>query len=321
MADMELHPFFSIVVTTFNRAGMVSQCVESCLGQTYRDFEVIVVDDGSTDGTGAALARDFGNVLTIVRHDENRGINPARHSGVAAARGEWIVVVDSDWELLPHTLERLVEIIANAPSDVRAVRSRLRWDDGHVTPAVVPASVIDYVGRICWLEQLEESDAGRCFHRTVFDEAPYIADRRGAMETLWELNLARHALSVCVDDVLGLEHTPSESYLRSTRPSDVIPRLISEAPDMLWMAETALREHGAALEAHGPRQYTTLLRVAAQQAFLVGQRRRGLRHASRALRHRSDPTSWISVVLGLLGARPLAYGMLANRMQASRRKT
>jgi hypothetical protein len=61
--------------------------------------------------------------------------------------------------------------------------------------------------------------------------------------------------------------------------------------------------------------------VAAQQAFLVGQRRRGLRHASRALRHRSDLTSWISVVLGLLGARPLAYGMLANRMQASRRKT
>jgi glycosyltransferase involved in cell wall biosynthesis len=311
-------PFFSIVVTSFNRAAIVSQCVESCLRQTYPDFELVVVDDGSTDDTVAVLTRDFGDSLTLVRHERNRGINPARHSGVAAARGEWIVVVDSDWELLPTTLARLAEIVAGAPAGVRAVRSRLRWDDGHVTPAIVPASVVDYVGRIRWLEQLSDTDAGRCFHRTVFESSPYIADRRGAMETLWELNLARHTLSICVDEVLGLEHAPPDSYLRSRRRSDLIPRLIAEAPDMLWMAETALREHGAALEAHGPRQHRTLLRVAAQQAFLVGHRRRGLRHAGRAMRHQIDLTAWVSVVLGLIGARPLAYGMLAYRLRTAR---
>jgi glycosyltransferase involved in cell wall biosynthesis len=97
-------PFFSVVVTTYNRERIVRRCIDSCLVQSFEDLEVVVVDDASVDGTVAALESYEDSRLRVVAHDRNQGINPARHTGTAAARGEWIVVVDSDWELLPNAL-------------------------------------------------------------------------------------------------------------------------------------------------------------------------------------------------------------------------
>src|SRR5215212_9520169 len=90
LRDLEMAPpFFSIVITTYNRAAIVRRALDSCLSQSYRDFDV--VDDGSEDGTVAALEQEPDPRLRVVAHDRNRGINPARFSGVAAARGEWVV--------------------------------------------------------------------------------------------------------------------------------------------------------------------------------------------------------------------------------------
>ena len=88
-------------------AQRVERCIESCFRQTFNDFEVIVVDDGSTDGTAATLRGRWDSRLRVVVHESNRGINPARHTGVSQSRGTWVVVVDSDWELFPHALQRL----------------------------------------------------------------------------------------------------------------------------------------------------------------------------------------------------------------------
>src|SRR4051812_5999677 len=121
-------PFFSVVVTTYNREQIVRRCVDSCLRQSFADFEVVVVDDASSDGTVAALEAYEDPRVRVVSHERNRGINPARHTGTVAAEGEWVVVMDSDWELLPEALERLHAAIAELTADVRVVRFRLRWD-------------------------------------------------------------------------------------------------------------------------------------------------------------------------------------------------
>ncbi len=309
------HPFFSIVVTTYNRERIVRRCVDSCLAQTAADFELIVVDDGSGDGTVAALERDPDPRLRVLSHAENRGINPARFTGASAARGEWVVVVDSDDELLPGALERLREIIVGLAPEVRVLRSRQLHDDGSITPSFVPAGPYGYEGRIRWAEAEGGQDAARCLHRSVFDASPYIDGRRGAMETLFELNLAEHATSVCVEDVLTRVHGDApDSWLRSNRSRDLIPRLRREAPDMLWMAETTLARHGAALERDGPRQYTTLLRIASTQAFLLGRRRTGTRYGLRALRRAPlDPEAWVTLGLGLLGPWAVGRGAVAHR--------
>jgi glycosyltransferase involved in cell wall biosynthesis len=310
------HPTFSIVITTYNRARIVCRCIDSCLAQAFADFEIVVVDDGSADDTAVVLAERYDDPrLHLVAHEFNRGINPSRHTGVANARGEWVAVIDSDDELLPGALERLHELIADLPEGVRVLRSRQVHDDGHITPSFVPNGPYDYEGRIRWAEAEGGNDAGRCFKREVFSESPYIDGRRGAMETLFELNLAERETSVCVEDVLTVVHADAaNSWLRAVKSADVIPRLQREAPDMLWMSETVLERHGDALQRYGPGQYITVLRIAATQAFLLGQRRNGLRYSLQALRRKPlAPAAWITLLLGLLGPSATARGAVAYR--------
>ncbi|MEK6276831.1 MAG: glycosyltransferase family 2 protein [Actinomycetota bacterium] len=307
-------PFFSVVVTTYDRARIVRRCVDSCLAQSFSDFEVVVVDDASTDDTVQVLNGIDDPRLGVVVHESNRGINPSRHTGVNNSRGEWIVVVDSDWELFPYTLERLRTIIQDLPEGVRIVRGRLLWDDGRVSPASVPTGPIGYEGHIRRMEQ-DWSDDVSCMHRSVFERTPYFSDRRGVIEALYELNLARVETGIFVDDVLGKEHTDApNSWWRSVDASEVIPRLLREAPDMLWMVETTLDEHGAALVQHAPNSYREFLRMASTQAFLVGDRRKGRRYALAALRRKKlDPLAWVTLALGLLGPHAVARGSLAQR--------
>lgn len=308
-------PFFSIVVPTYNRERIICRCIDSCLRQSFTDFELVVVDDHSSDSTLAVLERYDDPQLRVIRHEYNRGISPSRHTGVVNSTGTWVIIVDSDWELLPGALARMHEIVSNLPDGVRVVRSRLIWDDGRVTPRFTPAGPIDYEGRISWAEDEGGNDATHCMHHSVFVTTPFFADRRGAMETLYELELASELSTLYVDDVLGREHTDApNSWLRSTATSELVPRLYSDAPDMLWMAETTLRRHGLALRRNGPRQYTTMLRVASVQAFLLGKRRAGVRYAIRALRRRPlEPQAWVTLALGLVGSRAVAYGTVALR--------
>jgi hypothetical protein len=311
MAD----PFFSVVVTTYNREEIIQRAVDSALAQSFPDLEVVVVDDASTDGTVALVESYEDPRVRVVAHAENRGINPARRTGADASRGRWVVMTDSDWELIPDALQRLHEAIGRLPDDVRVVRFRLRWDDGSVTPRFVPPGPFGYEGRIRWAEEEGGNDAGRCIAVPVFETTPYHADRRGAIESLYELDLAKAERTLCLDEVLGLEHSDApNSWLRTTSAAELMPRLRQEAPDLLWMAETILARHGPALRRWGPKQYANMQRVASVQAFLLGRRRLGLHYGVAALRSRPfSPLAWTTLILGLLGPGPLARGNLAQR--------
>jgi glycosyltransferase involved in cell wall biosynthesis len=92
-------PKVSVVIPTYNRAEKVLKTIESVLSQTFRDFEVVVVDDGSTDDTTRVLGELFGDRIRYFPQ-VNQGASMARNKGIAEARGEWIAFLDSDdlWE-------------------------------------------------------------------------------------------------------------------------------------------------------------------------------------------------------------------------------
>ena len=103
----------SVVIPTHNRKRLVPRALESVLAQTRPAEEIIVVDDGSTDGTASAVASRFAGVRCL--RQERRGVSAARNRGVASATGHWIAFLDSDDEWLPHKLERQLAALEASP--------------------------------------------------------------------------------------------------------------------------------------------------------------------------------------------------------------
>ncbi len=102
---MSESPSVSVVIATFNRAHLLRQTVDSVLGQDFKDFELIVVDDGSTDGTRSVL-QDYGERIQYI-YQGNRGPSAARNVGVGYSKGTWISIQDSDDICAPNHLSRL----------------------------------------------------------------------------------------------------------------------------------------------------------------------------------------------------------------------
>jgi glycosyltransferase involved in cell wall biosynthesis len=94
-----MKPKVSVIIPTYNRAATVVNAIESVLGQTFSDLEVVVVDDGSSDDTGKILQETYSDRIRYFAQ-ANQGVSAARNKGLAEARGEWIALLDSDdfWE-------------------------------------------------------------------------------------------------------------------------------------------------------------------------------------------------------------------------------
>jgi glycosyltransferase involved in cell wall biosynthesis len=112
-----MNPEISVIIPTYNRHAMVREAIDSVLAQTVASFELIVVDDGSTDGTGEDLARLFAERAETVRIERiaNRGPAAARNRGVAMARAPLVAFLDSDDTWLPKKLARHLEFMRENP--------------------------------------------------------------------------------------------------------------------------------------------------------------------------------------------------------------
>lgn len=106
-------PAVSVIVATYNRANLVCETIESILQQRFEDYELIVVDDGSTDNTRTVL-KTFGSRVRYL-YQKNSGPSAARNAGVRHALGRWIAIQDSDDLCAPNHLECLYGYVSNHP--------------------------------------------------------------------------------------------------------------------------------------------------------------------------------------------------------------
>jgi glycosyltransferase involved in cell wall biosynthesis len=97
-------PLVSVIVATFNRAHIISPALESALQQTLTNYEIIVVDDGSTDNTREFLTRRYGDKIRYIGKTKNEGLASARNTGIEASRGTYIALLDDDDLWLPEKL-------------------------------------------------------------------------------------------------------------------------------------------------------------------------------------------------------------------------
>lgn len=105
---MDKSPLVSVMLCTYNRAHLIPRAIRSVLSQTYGNFELIIVDDGSTDSTGE-IVRTFSDPRIVYgKHDTNRGVLAARNTCIETARGQLCCWLDDDDELLPDALQKAV---------------------------------------------------------------------------------------------------------------------------------------------------------------------------------------------------------------------
>ena len=128
-------PEVSVIIPTYNGEKYLATAVESALAQTYRDLEILIVHDGSTDATGA-IAKSYGSRITYIRKAENGGLASARNRGIRESGGRYIALLDDDdwWE--PDKLQLQVAELEK-DKDVALVYSDMwvHYDDGKIDPS------------------------------------------------------------------------------------------------------------------------------------------------------------------------------------------
>ncbi len=170
----------SVVIPTWNCAPWLPACLGSVFAQTWRDFEVVVVDDGSTDDTAEALGPWVQDIRYI--RQPNRGVAAARNAAIGASSGEWIALLDADDLWAPHKLERQIAAFDANP------RAGLVCSDFSIEPAVAS-----------YFRERGGYDTGRVFSRIVRDCFIFTSTVMLRRSLLDELGPFDESISYCDD--------------------------------------------------------------------------------------------------------------------------
>lgn len=128
---------FSIVIPLYNKEGQISNTLHSVFAQTCTDYEIVIVNDGSTDGSAAAVEAINDPRIRLI-HQQNAGVSAARNRGIAEARGQYIALLDADDEWKPEYLATIAELIRKYPDcDVFATNYEFRDSNGKVTSTIL----------------------------------------------------------------------------------------------------------------------------------------------------------------------------------------
>lgn len=140
-------PKVSVIIPTYNRSQYLRNSIDSVLNQSYQDFELIVVDDGSTDDSKEVLSKFNGRIRYF--YQENMGVSAARNKGIREAKGEYIAFLDSDDTWAPEKLEKQMLLFKNKPevslqySFARYKDNDLNYDD--IRPRHVSKNLQDFL--------------------------------------------------------------------------------------------------------------------------------------------------------------------------------
>ena len=213
---------FSVIIPLYNKAPYVRKALDSIVSQTFRDWECIIVDDGSTDGS-AAICEEYLNNITPqtshILHQKNAGVAAARNRGVAESHGEYVCFLDADdwWE--PMFLEEMDKLIKEYPDAGIYASNYIYYKPGktHVTLSL-PRGYIDYPKAYYEGSAMPVWTGATCMPRKVFDEMGGfpVGIKLGEDFLLWVKTALHHPVAFS-EKPLAYYNNDVPASLRATR--------------------------------------------------------------------------------------------------------
>ncbi len=205
-----MDPLISVIIVTYDRAHFLRDALESVQKQTFKDYEVILVDDGSTDNT-KEIAEKYEGIRYI--YQEHGGISKARNTGVKAARGKWIAFLDSDDLWKEDKLQKQIDYL-HAHPDCRIVFTTFRnFTD-------IPKDKLDRRQQELLQTVIDWCLPTALIDRSLFDEIGLFDEAMEYSEdTDWVFRLRFSKINVehCVDEILYLRRVHSSNITTSRK--------------------------------------------------------------------------------------------------------
>jgi glycosyltransferase involved in cell wall biosynthesis len=249
-------PLFSVVIPTHNRAALLGRAIQSVQAQTCSDYELVVVDDGSSNATAELLRSLKGPRTTFLRHEVARGASAARNAGVLAATGEMITFLDDDDELRPNALQCLRDMRVACPQLDFLWGGRLiheedrdgetidtREDDWHAVPC--PISGSDFLPYVLQIATSAAFTIKRSLYQQLggLDTSFKVSEDRDFFVTLAEGNFRGGAVDATIIDVHEISSSLSRSTGMRTAPDSDL-RVLDKHRDYLQRPEHRQFEDG-----------------------------------------------------------------------------
>lgn len=261
-----LMPAVSVVMPVFNREGVVMRAVESVLAQSLAEFELIVVDDGSMDGTIELLGKISDRRLRLVRQPRNQGSNAARNVGLAASKAPLICFLDSDDEFMPGKLEAIAGFFHDHPEVELLLDSYAKVNPARPTPkACLNPSIDDSAQFLSALvgargKRLYKSVSGISLRRSALERIGPFDESLPCRQDLDFLLRAAGAVSCAATDrLLWIKHWSDDSI--TADKGRFMPATLALARRHSFLVDDPLLAGGFA---HDIWQHTVELRRAGQ---------------------------------------------------------
>ena len=219
MQENKINPKVSVIIPTYNRAHLLERSMRSVLAQTFKDFELIVVDDGSSDNTSEVVKKFSDARIRYVKHKINRGGAAARNTGINLAKGDFIAFQDSDDEWLLEKLEKQIRLFESCGSHTGVVYCGfIKFNKGNAL-YYPPANVQQKDGNLS-LQILRGnfiSTQTLLIRRECFSIAGYFDERLSRFQD-WEMiiRLAQSFNFCLVDQPLIVVYSTSDSLTNNS---------------------------------------------------------------------------------------------------------
>lgn len=210
-------PKVSVVIPTYNRSNLVKRAMQSVLDQDYRDLELIVVDDASTDDTEEQVRSIVDHRIRYIRQSRNQDVSAARNRGMREARGEYIAFLDSDDEWLPNKLTLQVEKFEQLPPSYGALYTgtETKYEDGSIYH-FNPRFKGDVLGKLLTENITDKGSASVIIRKNVIRVVGFFDEKIPAMEDYdYWIRIARYYKFDYIEQPLIRYHQDRRSDQRS----------------------------------------------------------------------------------------------------------